>query len=213
MEIVIVICLLIVIALLLQDKIVIKRKSEQKPKPEKVNPKLPDIMGQPKPVRSQSVPNTANESQITEQEVDVDNLDIEYDANENVSIQIPQEELDKVFSNNVPDLAEEEEDLNRYRTSGSDDGYAQGVTFEELNNVGVLLQKETLEPAQKETAIDIVQRLQGTELFALLESSMQGASRKIAELLDSTLSSSDTEAGSSNLRKNDLSDFDIADFI
>ncbi|MCT3744693.1 conjugal transfer protein TraD [Elizabethkingia anophelis] len=213
MEIVIVICLLIVIALLLQDKIVIKRKSEQKPKQEKVNPKLPDIMGQPKSVRSQSVPNTANESQIAEPEVDVDNLDIEYDENENVGIQIPQEELDKVFSNNVPDLAEEEEDLNRYRTSGSDDGYAQGVTFEELNNVGVLLQKETLEPAQKETAIDIVQRLQGTELFALLESSMQGASKKIAELLDSTLSSSDTETNSSNLRKNDLSDFDIADFI
>ncbi|MDV3879064.1 MULTISPECIES: conjugal transfer protein TraD [Chryseobacterium group] len=213
MEIVIVICLLIVIALLLQDKIVIKRKSEQKPKQEKVNPKLPDIMGQPKPVRSQSVPNTANESQMAEPEVDVDNLDIEYDENENVGIQIPQEELDKVFSNNVPDLAEEEEDLNRYRTSGSDDGFAQGVTFEELNNVGVLLQKETLEPAQKETAIDIVQRLQGTELFALLESSMQGASRKIAELLDSTLSSSDTETSSSNLRKNDLSDFDIADFI
>ncbi len=127
MEIVIVICLLIVIALLLQDKIVIKRKSEQKPKQEKVNPKLPDIMGQPKPVRSQSVPNTANESQMAEPEVDVDNLDIEYDENENVGIQIPQEELDKVFSNNVPDLAEEEEDLNRYRTSGSDDGFAQGL--------------------------------------------------------------------------------------
>jgi hypothetical protein len=214
MEIVIVICLLIVIALLLQDKIVIKRKSEQKPTEQKVNPNLPDIMGQPKPVRSQSLPNPANERQIAEPEVDIDNLDIEYDANENVGIQqIPQEELDEVFSNNVPDLAEEEEDLNRYRTSGSDDGFAQGVTFEELNSVGVLLQKETLEPAQKETAVDIVQRLQGTELFALLESSMQGASKKIAELLDSTLSSSDTEAGSSNLRKNDLSDFDIADFV
>ncbi len=211
MEIVIVVCLLIVIALLLQDKIVIKRKSEQKPKQD---PKLPDIMGQPKPVRSQSLPNTANESQIAEPEVDIDNLDIEYDTNENVGIQqIPQEELDEVFSNNVPDLAEEEEDLNRYRTSGSDDGFAQGVTFEELNSVGVLLQKETLEPAQKKTAIDIVQRLQGTELFALLESSMQGASKKIAELLDSTLSSSDTEAGSSNLRKSDLSDFDIGEFV
>jgi len=64
MEIVIVICLLIVFALLLQDKIVIKRKSEQKPMQKKVNPNLPDIMGQPKPVRSLSVPNTANESQI-----------------------------------------------------------------------------------------------------------------------------------------------------
>ena len=211
MEIVIVICLLIVIALLLQDKIVIKRKSEQKPKPEKVNPKLPDIMGQPKPVRSHSRLNIANESQITEQEVDVDNLDIEYDANENVSIQIPQEELDKVFSNNVPDLAEEEE-WNRYGISGGDDSLAQGVTYDELSSVGVLLQKEELEPAQKETAIAIVQKIQGTELFSLLENSIEGASQKIAELLDSSLSS-ETETSSSILRKNDLEDFDIGEFV
>ena len=205
------ICLLIVIVLLLQDKIVIHKRSEQKPKQEKVNPKLPDIMGQPKPVRSLSVPNTANESQITETEINPDNLDIEYDENENVSIQIPQEELDEVFSN-MPDLEEEEEEWNRYGISGGDDGFAQGVTFEELSSVGVLLQKEELEPAQKETAIAIVQKIQGTELFSLLENSMEDASRRIAELLDSTLSS-ETEDSSSTLRKSDLSDFDIGEFV
>lgn len=212
METIIVICLLIIIALLLHDKIVVKKKPEQKPTQEKVNPNLPDIMGQPKPVRSQSVPNSANESQMAEQEINPDNLDIEYDENEDVSIQIPQEELDEVFGN-VPDLTEEDdEEWNRYGISGTDSGFATGVTFQELSNVGVLLQKEKLEPAQKETAIDIVQRLQGTELFALLESSMDGASRKIAELLDSTLTS-ETDAGSSTLRKSDVSDFDIGEFV
>ncbi|WP_241313517.1 conjugal transfer protein TraD [Elizabethkingia anophelis] len=211
MEILIVICLLIVIVLLLQDKIVIHKRSEQKPKQEKVNPKLPDIMGQPKPVIRLSPSNTANERQIEEQAFDPANLDIEYDENEDVGIQIPQEELDEVFSN-MPDLEEEEEEWNRYGTSGGDDGFAQGVTFEELNSVGVLLQKEKLETAQKETAVAIVQRLQGTELFSLLENSIEGASRKIAELLDSTLSTG-TEAGSSNLRKNDLEDFDIGEFV
>ena len=212
MEIVIVICLLIVIVLLLQDKIVIHKRSQQKPTQEKVNPNLPDIMGQPKPVRSLSVPNTANESQITEQEINPDNLDIEYDENESVGIQIPQEELDEVFRN-MPDFDDdEEEEWNRYGISGGDNGFAQGVTFEELNSVGVLLQKEELEPAQKETAIAIVQKIQGTELFSLLENSIEGASRKIAELLDSTLSS-ETEAGSSTLRNNDLSDFDIGEFV
>lgn len=213
METIIVICLLIIIVLLLQDKIVIKKKPEQKPKQEKVNPNLPDIMGQPKPVRSQSVPNTAFERQKEEPEVNPANLDIEYDENEDVSIQIPQEELDEVFGN-VPDLTEEEEEIewNRYGLSGNEIGFATGVTFEELTNVGVLLQKEKLEPAQKETAIDIVQKLQGTELFALLESSMDGASRKIAELLDSTVSS-ETKDNSSNLRKSDLSDFDIGEFV
>ena len=212
METVIVICLLIVIVLLMQDKIIIQNRfRQQQPKKEKVNPNLPDIMGQPKPVRSLSVPNNANESQIEETAVDPNNFDIEYDENENVSVQIPQEELDEVFSN-MPDFEEEEEEWNRYGISGGDNGFAQGVTFEELNSVGVLLQKEELEPAQKEIAIAIVQKIQGTELFSLLENSMEDASRRIAELLDSTLSS-ETEAGSSTLRKSDLSDFDIGEFV
>lgn len=211
MEIVIVICLLIVIALLLQDKIVIKIRSEQKPVQKKINPDLPDIMGQPKPVRSLSVPHTSNESQLTEQEINPDNLDIEYDENENISIQIPQEELDEVFSN-IPDLEEEEEEWNRYGISGSDNSLAQGFTYDELSSVGALLQKENLDQAQKATAVAIVQKLQGTELFSLLENSIEGASRKIAELLDSTLSS-ESDDGSSTLRKSDFSDFDIGEFV
>ncbi len=39
---------------------------------------------------------------------------------------------------------------------------------------------------------------------------MESASRKIAELLDSSLSS-ETETSSSTLRKNDFEDFDIGD--
>ncbi|MDR7208799.1 conjugal transfer protein TraD [Flavobacterium piscis] len=211
MENVIVICLLIVIVLLLQDKIVIKKRSgQQQPKQEKVNPNLPDIMGQPKPVRSLSVPNNASESQIEETEINPYNLDIEYDKNENVGIQIPQEELDEVFSN-MPDFEEEEEEWNRYGISAGDDSLAQGVTYDELSSVGVLLQKEKLEQAQKETAIAIVQKLQGTELFSLLENSIEGASRKIAMLLDSSLS--EVDSGSSTLRKNDLGDFDIGEFV
>lgn len=211
MEAVIVICLLIIIFLLLQDKVVIKWKSERKSFQQKVNPNLSDIMGQPKPVRSQSVPNNVPECQTEELEVNPDNLDIEYDENENVGIQIPQEELDEVFGN-VPNLAEEEEEWNRYGASGNDNGFAQGVTFEELNNVGNLLKKEKLEPTQKEIAIDIVQRLQGTELFALLESSMEDASRKIAELLDSTLTT-ESITSSSIMRNDDLNNFDIEDFV
>ncbi len=211
MEIVIVICLLILIALLVQDKIVIKKSSERKPIQGKSNPKLPDIMGQPRPKRSLSVPNNATERQNEEQEVNPDNFDIEYDENENVDIQIPQEELDEVFSN-MSDFDDEEDEWNRYGISSSDNGFAQGVTFEELSSVGMLLQKEKLEPSQKETAIAIVQKIQGTELFSLLENSMEGASQKIAELLDSTFSS-ETEAGSSTLRKNELRDFDIGEFV
>jgi len=168
-------------------------------------------MGQPKQVRSLLVSNNATERQIQEAELNLDNLDIEYDENENVSIQIRKEELDDVFSN-MPDFEEEEEEWNRFGISSGDDGFAQGVTFEELSSVGMLLQKEQLEPSQKETAVAIVQKIQGTELFSLLENSIESASHKIAELLDSSFSS-ETDASSSNLRKNDLEDFDIGEFV
>lgn len=211
MEIVIVICLLVVIALLAKDKIVIHKRKGQKPVLEKPNANLPDIMGQSKQVRSLLVPKNATERQIQEAELNLNNLDIEYDENENVSIQIRKEELDDVFSK-MPDFEEEEEEWNRYGISSGDDGFAQGVTFEELSSVGMLLQKEKLEPSQKETAVAIVQKIQGTELFSLLENSMESASRKIAELLDCSFSS-ETDASSSNLRKNDLEDFDIGEFV
>jgi hypothetical protein len=210
MEIVIVICLLIIIALLLQDKIVIRKRTEEKTIQEKTNLKLPDIMGQPKPMRSLSVSKSAPESPIKEQEQETDNFDIEIDE-EDVDMQIPQEEPDEVFGN-IPDFKEEEEEWNRYGISGGDIGFAKGVTFEELSSVGMLLQKEKLEPSQKETAVAIVQKIQGTELFRLLENSIESASRKIAELLDGSLSS-ETDSGSSIVRKNDLEDFDIGEFV
>ena len=211
MEIVIVVCLFMVIILLLSEKIVIKKYMNKKEEISESQSEIPEIMGQAKPVTSQSVPNTATESQIAEPEINPDNLDIEYDENEEVGIQIPQEELDGVFGE-VPDLAEEEETLKRYRASDNDYGFSTGVTFEELSNVGALLQKEKLEPEQKETAVAIVQKLQETELFDLLESSMEGASRKIAELLDSTLTT-ENQDHSSDLRNNDLNDFDIEAFL
>jgi hypothetical protein len=210
METLIVICLLIVIVLLLEDKIVIRKMTEQKTKHGKPNPKLPDIMGQPKSMRSLSVPKSAIESQSKKRKHEMNNFDIEIDEVD-VDIQIPQEELDEVFGN-MPDFEEEEEEWNRYGISGGNNGFAQGVTFEELSSVGMLLQKENLEQSQKETAVAIVQKIQGTELFSLLENSIENASRKIAELLDSSLTS-DADAGSSTLRKNDLEEFDIGEFV
>ena len=210
METVIVICLLIIIVLLLQDKIVIKRYQEQKPVQEKNNPKLPDIMGQPKPQRSLSVPKNTNESQKQKEEETNDNFDIEI-YEEKVDSQIPQEELDEVFGN-VPDFEDEEEEWNSYGISDGENGFAQGVTFEELSTVKKLLKKEKMRPSQKETATVLLQKIQGTELFDLLENSIEDASQKIAKLLDGTLSS-ETDSGSSSLHKNDLEDFDIGEFV
>ena len=211
MEIVIVICLLIIIALLLHDKIVIKKQyPQQQSNQEKTDPNWTDIMGQPKRQRSLLAPSHTNEISKKKQLKQNDNIDIEID-DENIDLQIPQEELGEVFGI-VPDFEEEEEEWNSYELFDGDNGFAQGVSFEELSSVGMMLQNEKWKPSQKETAVTIVQKIQGTELFDLLENSMENASQKIAKLLDATLSS-ETDAGSSFLRKNDLEDFDIGDFV
>ena len=210
METVIVICLLIIIFLLAKDKIVIGKYHKQKPRQEKVNSNLPDIMGQPKPQRSLCVPKKPYDRQEQKEVHYNGNFDIEIDEDK-VELQIPQEELDEVFGN-VPDFENDEEDWNSYGRSDGDNGFAQGVTFEELSTVKKLLKKEKMRPSQKETATVLLQKIQGTELFDLLENSIEDASQKIAKLLDGTLSS-ETDSGSSILHKNDLEDFDIGEFV
>ncbi|WP_188050880.1 conjugal transfer protein TraD [Flavobacterium sp. GP15] len=210
METVIVICLLIVIVMLLQDKIVIKKYHEPKPVQEKNNPKLPDILGQPKPQRSLAMPKNDDESQEQKEEQISYNFDIEIDE-EKVELQMLPEELDEVFRN-VPDFENEEEEWNSYGISDGENGFAQGVTFEELSTVKSLLKKEKMRPSQKETVTVLLQKIQGTELFDLLENSIEDASQKIAKLLDGTLSA-EMDSGSSILRKNDLEDFDIGEFV
>ena len=204
-----VICLLIIIFLLAKDKIVIGKYHKQKPRQEKVNSNLPDIMGQPKPQRSLCVPKKSNDSQEQKEDHFNGNFDIEIDEDK-VELQIPQEELDEVFGN-VSDF-EEEEEWNSYGISDGDNGFAQGVTFEELSTVKTLLKKEKMRPSQKETATVLLEKIQGTELFDLLENSIEDASQKIAKLLDGTVSS-ETDSGSSILHKNDLEDFDIGEFV
>ena len=210
MENVIIICLVIIIFLLLHDKTNFPKKgihqTEKKDEPEH----FPDIMGKPKPYKRQSVPKKADEYAINESTDKTANFEVEVSKKE-VDVQIPQEELEEIFSE-IPDLEEEEEEWNRYGVSDVENGLAQGVTFEELGTVGMLLQKEKLEPSQKETAVAIVQKIDGTELFNLLESSMEGASQKIAELLDSSLPSK-MKPGSSTLRKKDIEGFDIGEFL
>lgn len=210
METLILICLLLVIFLLLQDKIVIKKTSKNDNNKVKPLIRLPDIMGVPKPSVRLSVPNKANERQSKKQKVESDNFDQEIE-NKDTDQQIPQEELDEVFGD-VPDLREEEEEWSRYGVSDTGGGFAVGVTFEELGTVEMVLREEISEPSLQKQAVDIVHKIQGTELFSLLENSMEGASRKIAELLDKSLSL-ETDSGSSIMRDDQSDDFDIGAFI
>ncbi|WP_312334864.1 conjugal transfer protein TraD [Sphingobacterium sp.] len=210
METLIAVCLIIVIVLLLKDKIVINRPVGRQQKQQQKMPNLPDIVGLPKPVKRQSLPMPAAKSQINKSDGIADNFEAET-KEKGFAREIPQEELDDVFGSE-PDFEDEEEEWKERGLPNSDNGFARGVTFDELTTVGTLLREDELEPALRQKAVDIVQRLQGTELYSLLENSMEGASKKIAALLDRSLSAG-TDFSSSDLRKSDLGNFDIGEFV
>lgn len=212
METLIVICLIIVIILLLKDKVVVNKTVRREEKPEHKRPDLPDIMGLPKPVERQTLPMSATKNQSNEHDGITDNFGAETYGID-VGLENPQieGEPDEYFGS-MSDFENEEDEWDEYGFEDSDNEFATGVTFDELTTVGAWLEQDTLEPAQQQKAVDIVQRLQGTELFGLLESSMEGASRKIAELLDKSFSAG-TDFSSPDLRKSDLEDFDIGEFV
>jgi len=211
MEILILLSLLIIIALLLQDKIVFHKKSDEKSKLKL--PELPEqsssIMGESKRVEIQLLSKDSDGKSLENQQTQISNFDQEIN-DKKVDIQIPQEELNDVFGS-TPDFEEEEEEWSQYLIFDNDNGSATGVTFEELNSVEVFLKEQKLEVSQKETAADIIQKIQGTELFNLLQNSIEGASIKIAELLDRSLSS-ENNSDSSFLQSNNLDKFDIGQF-
>lgn len=209
MEVIILICLLIVIAMLLHDKIVIQKTSKHKAPQENVNAGLPDIMGHSKVEKRQLMPNISSKSQEPAHIPEVNNFDTEINGNR-LQKQIPLEELDEIFSPVPIDLEEEEEEW-RSEIFNGDDGLAQGVTFDELEAVGMVLREEIEEPFMMAKAAETVHKIQGTELFALLENSTADASRRIAELLDNKLSR-EADYGSST-KQNDLDGFDIGEFV
>lgn len=212
METVIVICLIIVIVLLLKDKVVIRKVVRREENRENARPDLPDIVGRPKPVERNGVPMNATKSQIKESGEKADNFATET-YGENIGWKNPQDQGEPdEDSGNISGFENGEDEWDDDGFRGMDNEFATGVTFEELTTVGALLDQEIIDPALQQKAVDIVQRLQGTELLSLLENSMEGASRKIAKLLDKSLSTG-TDSSSPVLRKIDLENFDIGEFV
>lgn len=208
MEILILVCLLIIIVLMMKEKIVFQKRSEKEIISENAKPSS-SIMGLSQSVKSQTLPNNDREYHIEKQTHRTSNFEEEIN-DKTVDIQIPQEELDDVFRS-TPDFEEEEEEWSQYQIFDNDNGLATGVTFEELNSVEVFLKDQKSELSQKETAADIIQKIHGTELFNLLENSIEGASIKIAELLNRNLSS-ENNSNSSFYQNKNFDGFDITHF-
>lgn len=209
METLIIICLLIIILLLFHDKIIQKQVPYHKTEKQADYKRQANIMGEAK-TSFHSMTITSSERQESELDFNPSNLEIEYDISENVNLSNPQEEPGGF--NSIPDFIDEEEEWKKYRIIGEDNSFAQGVTFEELSTVEMFAKQTRFTPSQKETAAAIVQKTYGTELYTLLENSMENASYEITQLLDKSFDHAEN-TGSSITRKSNLSNLEIEDFM
>lgn len=193
-----------------QDKEDLKTYQDADKNPRSAPRGLPDIMGLTRKVERQTPPNTAIKSQNEKRG----------EKSAMFAHEIPSEELDHVFGDKDDngedtdpdpeeeevDLQDEELELQAYRTP-TDNEFATGNTFEELDRTSALLQKDKLEPAEQETVVDMAVSLAGTDLWEMITQAIPQANEKIAKMLD-------TPSGvKPNSRPDYWENFDIRDFI
>jgi hypothetical protein len=207
MEQLIIIGLLLVIILLLWDRKFTDQHS--KGKNAEAHLTVPSIMGETKKEERKPVPSDVDQGQSESIVLKANNFDSETkeEVFENTA---SKKELDEILVKNN-DLEDEEEDWQYQDDSKIESGFATGVTFQELSTAGQLLQQDVLEPDLEQQAVTIIQKIQGTELFDLLENSLGDASKRIAALLSQRISNDDEVI--SFKRKDDADGFDIGEFV
>lgn len=199
-QIIILICLILIIILLGIDKVRIVR-TDKSPDPEIRPQDSIDIMGRVSvTTRIDSVEEKAKKSNIfekliTNQPAEVKKQDIVTETFDGVDLVIDMDD-------------ESEED---FEFAADDDRFSQGVSLEELSKVGHLLQNSNLNDMQEKDTIEIIQKMQGTEMFASMQASIEGASQRIAKLLDKSLNNENNYRSTS--LGNDIDNFDIGNFI
>lgn len=203
METIIIISLLVIIIfLLLEKKTISKDQSGNKVRPTSILGSIKSISRQLQPIddkeshpqNAADKPHTFISETITEA---FDETDVK-------------KELTEILVERNDWQEEEEEAFYFQNNSNWESGFATGVTFQELNTAGQLLQQEWLEPVLQKQAVEVIQKIQGTELFTLLENSLDNASRKIAFLLQQSDIENEVDSGKKN---EDVDGFDIGEFV
>jgi hypothetical protein len=207
MEQFIIIGLLLIIILLLWDRKFISKNPKQKSTEAQLA--IPSVMGKTKIEERRPVPSEVDQGQEESIVPKADNFDSET-KEEVIENTTSKKELDVILVKNN-DQEDEEEDWQYQDDSKIESGFATGVTFQELSTAGQLLQQDVLEPDLEQQAIHIIQKIHGTELFDLLENSLDDASKRVANLLSQSISNED--GGISFKRKNDADGFDIGEFV
>lgn len=204
MEVLILTFLLVIIILLVKEKVVINNIKVTPKTPKSQNPN--DIMGESKLIERQQTPNLEIESQKKESESKESNFETRTKG-KGFKDPIPEQNSSDLPKEENIDFEAEEEEFKKMGVSGHR-GYAKGVSFQELYSARKLFQKSNLEPALHRKAVVLAHKIQDTDLFSLLENSIDGSSRKIADLLNKNLPvESDTKSSGNS------DNFDIGDFI
>lgn len=198
--------LIIIVLLLLEKKPLIKKYREEK---EHTQVNLPSIIGDTKKEERQSVPSYPDQCQGESNKVEVDIFESETNS-QGFDNNSPKKNLDEILVRNEVWEGEEEDWLDEMEIE-VESGFATGVTFQELNTVSQFFQQDVLDPDVENEAAYIIQKIQGTELFNLLEKSLGKASRRVDHLLSKNYQNDGTPI-SSHLHKG-LDGFDIGEFV
>lgn len=197
METLILICLILIIILLLHDKVYPAKELKKPNKPTEQQSSSDNIMGQPKKAVVEHDPKNITVASLEAGRYDQNNI-VE-DGNSPA--------LSEADDAPVVDYDEEEEEWRNHFYIQDDHGFAEGVTFEELQSFHDFIKSDQIGTANNGQLLETTKKIQGTELFSLLQSSVEGASKKIAQLLDSTF---DTP----NLSRDDQrNSFNINDYL
>ncbi|TXF78858.1 hypothetical protein [Chryseobacterium sp.] len=207
MEKIIIIGLLTIIVLLLLDK----KFSSTCPQEKRDNTPLdmPSVMGEIKKTDRQLMQSASDQRQEVSIITDEGNFDSE--TKEEIFDRNDQKKDPGDISVKNNDWEEEEEDWQYQEVSQIESGFATGVTFQELSTAGHLLQQDMLNPVLEQQAVHIIQKIHGTELFSLLENSLDDAAKRIASLLSQSIPNDG--AAISSKRKDDAEGFDIGEFV
>lgn len=207
MEQLIIIGLLLIIILLLWDKKFINQLHHKKSA--EAEPPLPSIIGKTRPEERKLQPSDVNQGQGESTVPKSNNFESETreEAFENIPVK---KDLDDILAKDI-DWEEEEDEWQYQNDPLVESGFATGVTFQELSTAGQLLQQDMLEPDLEQQAVTTIQKIQGTELFDLLENSIHDASTRIAALLSQNISNADEDIPFK--RKDNAEGFDIGEFV
>lgn len=204
METLIFICLLIIIILLLQDRFSFRKKDKDVKIGHSVK-STSSLIGKPKQSERRFDLETTNQKLNVEPETKEAQPQQEINVQKK-DIQIPTKDLDEIFAS--PTNLEEEEEVWSNEQIFDKNELASGVTFEELVEVEEFLKNEKTDIEDGEKTVEILKKVQGTELFSLFENAFKDSSERISKLLESTFVQNDSTS-----TQNDVNDFDIEAFV